>query len=56
MVKFESIAIAVIAAIALAFHPGAASAQTSGIGGDGYTRAMWRGTDGTVGLWSSTPR
>jgi hypothetical protein len=42
-------------AIALAFHPGAASAQNNGIGGDGYTRALWRGTDGSISLWKLDP-
>jgi hypothetical protein len=51
MVRFKSIAFAVIAAIALGLHPGAASAQTSGLGGDGYTRTMWIGTDGSISLW-----
>jgi hypothetical protein len=27
------------------------SAQTSGVGGDGYTRLLWRGTDGSISLW-----
>ena len=53
VVKFRSIAFAGIAALALAFHPGVASAQTqvAAVGTDGYTRAMWRGTDGSISLW-----
>jgi hypothetical protein len=55
MVKFRFIAFAAIAAIALAFHPGAASAQKAGLGCDGYTRALWHGTDGSVNLWILDP-
>jgi hypothetical protein len=55
MVRFKSIAFAAIAAIALAFHPGDASAQTSGLGGDGYTRTMVRGTDGSISIWKLDP-
>jgi hypothetical protein len=56
MVKFKSIVAVAAVAIALAFQPGAASAQITGlgggnVGGDGYTRAMWHGTDGSVSLW-----
>jgi DNA-binding beta-propeller fold protein YncE len=53
MVKVKSIVVAAGVAIALAFQPGAASAQTqvATVGADGYTRAMWRGTDGSVSLW-----
>jgi len=40
-------AVAVLSAI----HPGIASAQTSGVGPDGFTRILWRGTDGKVVLW-----
>ena len=40
---------------ALAVHPGGASAQTSGLGGDGYTRTMWRGTDGSISIWKLDP-
>jgi hypothetical protein len=55
MGKFRFVALAAIAAIALAFHPDAASAQNSGLGGDGYTRALWRGTDGSISLWKLDP-
>jgi len=34
-----------------ATHPGILSAQTSGIGKDGFTRILWRGTDGRIALW-----
>jgi hypothetical protein len=55
MFKFKAILAAIAVGVALALPPGAASAQTSGLGGDGYTRAMWRGTDGTAGLWKLDP-
>ena len=44
-------------AIALACQSGAASAQTqvATVGADGYTRAMWRGTDGSISLWKLDP-
>jgi hypothetical protein len=53
MVKFTSIVAAAAVAIALAFQSGATSAQTQvGVNGaDGYARAMWRGTDGSINLW-----
>jgi hypothetical protein len=44
----------VVAAVAIlwtAIQPGIASAQSSGIGGDGFTRALWRATDGSISLW-----
>jgi hypothetical protein len=56
--KFRTAAVAAaIAALAWAFQPGAASAQTqvATVGADGYTRAMWRGTDGSIGLWKLDP-
>jgi hypothetical protein len=31
--------------------PGAVSAQNIGLGGDGFTRLMWRGTDYSIALW-----
>ena len=57
MVKFKSIFAAAAVAIALAFQPGAVSAQTqvAVLGPDGYTRAMWRGTDGSISLWKLDP-
>jgi hypothetical protein len=57
MVKFKSIVGAAAVAIALAFQAGAVSAQTqvSILGNDGYTRAMWRGTDGSINLWKLDP-
>jgi hypothetical protein len=51
----KSILAAATVVIASAFHSGAASAQISGFGGDGYTRAMWRGTDGSISLWKLDP-
>src|SRR5664279_1828996 len=43
----------VIAAFALAstMFQGVVSAQTSGVGNDGYTRILWRGTDGSISMW-----
>jgi len=32
-----------------------ASAQNSGIGGDSFTRLLWRGTDGSVALYKLDP-
>src|SRR3954468_7949567 len=37
------------------FQCGTVVAQTGGVGGDGYTRAMWRGTDGSISLWKLDP-
>jgi hypothetical protein len=45
------LAVAAVAMIWTAIQPGIASAQTSGIGNDGDTRALWRATDGSVSLW-----
>ena len=49
MLRLKSILAAGIVAIGLTFQPGAASA------GDGYTRWMWFGTDGSVSLWLLNP-
>jgi hypothetical protein len=56
MVKLKSILAAAAVAIALAFQSGAASAQAQipFPGADGYTRVMWRGTDGSISLWKAT--
>jgi hypothetical protein len=43
-------ALAAFAAMS-AFETGA-FAQTSGVGSDGQTRILWRGTDGSVSLWN----
>jgi hypothetical protein len=45
--------LAVVAAITMwaTIQPGTASAQSSGIGGDGVTRILWTGTDGRISLW-----
>jgi len=51
MFKFKSVLAAAVVAIAFAFQPGVASAQTIGMGGDGYTRAMWHATDGSIQIW-----
>lgn len=34
-----------------AIQPAKLSAQTSGVGSDGYTRVLWRATDGSISLW-----
>jgi hypothetical protein len=34
-----------------AIQPGIVSAQTSGVGPDGFTRILWRGTDGRISIW-----
>jgi hypothetical protein len=49
--------LAVAAAIAMwaTLQSGAVSAQTGGVGGDGYTRMMWRGTDGSISIWKLDP-
>ena len=36
-------------------QPGTVSAQTSGIGPDGYTRFAWRGSDNSLSLWQINP-
>ncbi len=33
-----------------------AAAQTSGVGADGNTRFLWRGTDGSLALWELDPQ
>src|SRR5438128_2497157 len=36
-------------------QPGSASAQNSGVGGDGKTRLLWRATDYHISLWRLGP-
>jgi hypothetical protein len=57
LLDLKSVLVATAIAIALACHPGAALAQTqvAAVGADGYTRAMWRGTDGSISLWKLDP-
>jgi len=55
MVKFKFIFAAVAVAIALAFQSGGASAQTIGMGNDGYARGMWHATDGSINIWKLDP-
>jgi hypothetical protein len=55
MLQFKSVLAAAFVAMALAFQPGAASAQTIGMGGDGYTRGMWHATDGSISIWKLDP-
>lgn len=45
-----SLATAIIG-ICAAIQPGKLSAQTSGVGSDGYTRVLWRGTNGSISVW-----
>jgi hypothetical protein len=49
--------LAIAAAVTMwaSIHPGTASAQNSGIGGDGYTRLLWRNTDYHISLWKIAP-
>jgi hypothetical protein len=49
------LAVATTVIIWATFQPGAVSAQTSGVGGDGNTRVLWRGTDGSITLWKLDP-
>ena len=44
--------LAVAAAVTMwaVIQPGTVSAQTSGVGPDGYTRFLWKGTDYSVSL------
>jgi hypothetical protein len=46
---------AAIVAVWVGIHPGTLSAQTSGVGCDGYTRLLWRGTDSSSILWNLDP-
>jgi hypothetical protein len=49
--------LAIVAAVVMAatIQVGTARAQNTGIGGDGYTRLMWRGTDYSIWLWNLDP-
>jgi len=49
--------LAVAAAVTMwaVIQPGTVSAQTSGVGPDGYTRFLWKGTDYSVSLWQLNP-
>jgi hypothetical protein len=51
--KFKSVLAAATLAIALAFQSGAASACCGAVGADGYTRAIWHGTDGSISIWKT---
>jgi WD40 repeat protein len=37
--------------VSMAVQPGILSAQTSGLGTDGFTRVLWKATDGSISLW-----
>jgi hypothetical protein len=41
----------VVTILATALQPSTLSAQTSGVGSDGLTRLLWRGTDGKISVW-----
>ena len=45
------LAIAAAFTIWATIQPGTVSAQNSGVGGDGFTRLLWRGTDYRISLW-----
>jgi hypothetical protein len=49
--------LAVAAAVTMwaTIQPGTVSAQQSGVGADGNTRLLWRGTDSRISLWSIAP-
>lgn len=36
-------------------QPSVLSAQNSGVGSDGYTRFMWRGTNNSISIWRLNP-
>jgi hypothetical protein len=46
------LATAAAVAMWLTIQPGTASAQNSGLGGDGLTRLLWRATDYHISLWN----
>jgi hypothetical protein len=48
------IAAAAVAMCAI-IQSGTVSAQTSGVGSDGYTRFSWRGTDNRISFWQIDP-
>jgi len=54
-VRKRLLAIAAAVTMWASIHPGTVSAQTSGVGGDGYTRFLWRATDGSISLWKLDP-
>jgi hypothetical protein len=49
--------LAIVAAgvMAATIQVGTAFAQNTGVGGDGYTRLLFRGTDYSIGLWKLDP-
>ena len=50
-VRNKLLATAAAVAMWATLQPGTASAQNSGLGPDGFTRLMWRGTDYHISLW-----
>jgi hypothetical protein len=57
MMSIRKTLLAVAATVSLlaSIQPTTVSAQTSGVGGDGYTRLLWRGTNGSISLWELDP-
>jgi hypothetical protein len=57
MMMYVKRLLAVAAAVTMwaVIQPGTVSAQTSGIGPDGYTRFLWKGTDYSISLWQLDP-
>ena len=49
------LAVAAAAMIWTVFEPEPGLAQSSGVGGDGYTRMLWRRTDSSISLWKLDP-
>src|SRR5436190_3817697 len=49
--RTKSLGIAAAVAMWVTVQPGTLSAQTSGVGGDGFTRLLWRNTDSQISLW-----
>jgi hypothetical protein len=45
------IVLVAVTVLGLVLQPGVLSAQTSGVGADGLTRLLWRGTDGEISVW-----
>jgi len=45
------LAIVAVGVMAATIQVSRAFAQNTGIGGDGYTRLLWRGTDYSISLW-----
>jgi hypothetical protein len=44
-----------VATVCAVLNPATMSAQTSGTGGDGYTRVLWQGADSSIQVWLLDP-